>query len=94
MPRISHAEQLYEETVELAEEPGTNWLILYDFHDTKPNSRFWTNIRRLMTHDPGANLIQYSALKTTSRRVAAATKMLVEHYLGTAMTFRVTDAEQ
>jgi hypothetical protein len=93
MPRRSLAEQLYEKTVDLAEEPETHWLVLYDFHETKPNSRFWANIKRLTAHDPGSALVQYSALKTMSRRVATATKRLVEHYGGAAMFFRILDTE-
>lgn len=93
MPRTSLAEQIYETTEDLTEEPDTNWLILYDFHGVKPNTRFWANLRRLTKHDPNSNMIQYSALKTTSKRVASSTKKLVEHYGGAVRVFRAEDVE-
>jgi hypothetical protein len=93
MPRRSLAEQIYQETENITEEPETSWLILYDFHEVKPNTRFWINIKRLTTHDPCSTLIQYSALKTGSKRVASATRRLVEHYGGAARVFRVENVE-
>jgi len=93
MPRTSLAEQIYETTEDLTEEPDTNWLILYDFHGVKPNTRFWANLKRLTKHDPDSNMIQYSALKTTSKRVASSTKKLVEHYGGAVRVFRAEDVE-
>jgi len=28
------------------EEPGAEWILLYDFKETKPDTKFWTNLSR------------------------------------------------
>ena len=49
MPRQSLAEEYYLEAEETPEEPGVEWLLLYDFREAKPSTKFWTNLKRLRT---------------------------------------------
>jgi hypothetical protein len=46
MPKQSLAEEYYMEAEETPEEPGVEWLLLYDFKETKPDTKFWTNLSR------------------------------------------------
>jgi hypothetical protein len=43
MPRQSLAEEYYLETEETPEESGVEWLLLYDFREVKPSTKFWTD---------------------------------------------------
>ena len=61
------------------EEMGT-WLVLYDFKGIKPNSNFWTNIKRVEELVNGGSLIQYSAFTTNSKRGAITVQRLAKHY--------------
>ena len=43
--RKSLAEEYYKETLEEEDEERGTWLVIYDF-SSKPNPRFWRNIKR------------------------------------------------
>ena len=45
--RKSLAEEYYEETSEEEDGEEGGWLVLYDF-GSKPNPRFWGNLKRLV----------------------------------------------
>ena len=77
MGRKSIAEKYYEETPEY-KETGT-WLIIYDF-GSKPNPRFWTNLRRLLALVGSGSVVQYSVLKMTCKRGVIAAVKLARHY--------------
>ena len=40
MVRRSLAEEYYLEAEETPEEPGVEWILLYDFEGTKPSTKF------------------------------------------------------
>ena len=86
MGRKSLAEKFYEEASEGDGEEET-WLVLYDF-GSKPNPRFWGNIRRLIGLVGEGSLVQYSVFMTGSRRGAMAAMMLARHYGATVMVFK------
>jgi len=71
--RKSLAEIIYEEIP--GDEGGEEetWLVLYDF-GSKPNPRFWGNIRRLIGLVGEGSLVQYSVFMTRSRRGAMAVR--------------------
>ncbi len=93
MTRRSLADIYYDETEDEQDETESTWLLLYDFKGVKPNTRFWTNLKRLAAKETGASLIQYSALLTHSKRVVKATKKLAKHYSAETITFTVTEDE-
>jgi hypothetical protein len=51
LPRQSLAEEYYLEAEETPDEPGVEWLLLYDFKEVKPSTRFWTNLHRPATRE-------------------------------------------
>jgi len=89
MTRKSLAEIFYEDSRNEPEETGQEWLLLYDFKGIKPGTKFYTNLTQLATLKGETTLIQYSALLTTSRRVAVAAKRLAAHYGTETTVFRV-----
>jgi len=93
MTRRSLAEILYEETKGTPEEDGEEWLLLYDFKGTKPGTKFYTNLTRLSALKGKTALIQYSALLTSSRRVALAAKNLAAHYGAKTTVFKVVGTD-
>jgi hypothetical protein len=88
MTRKSLAEEYYEELDDVAEEKGAEWILLYDFKGLKPNTKFWTNLKRLTAFGGESALIQYSVFHTDKKRVAAAAKKLAEHYGATTEVFK------
>jgi hypothetical protein len=87
MGRESVADKLYEKYRE--KEAGTHtWLILYDFNDLKPSTRFWDNLKRLQDKSKGNSLLQYSVFMTRDSRVAEAAADLVRYYNGDVLKFR------
>jgi hypothetical protein len=86
MGRRSIADKMLEPYLE--EEPGEDtWLILYDFHKTKPTNKFYDNLKRIQTQTEG-KLIQYSAYMTRDQRAAKAIRDLVHHYHGETTLFK------
>ena len=85
MGRKSIAEEYYGEIPE-KEEEGT-WLVLYDFK-SKPNPRFWANIKRLTRLVGEGSLVQYSVFMTKSRRGAVTAVKIARHYGARVMLFR------
>ena len=93
MTRRSLAEVLYEEAEDAPEEEGQEWLLLYDFEGIKPGTKFYTNLARLSALKGKTELIQYSALLTSSRRVALAAKNLAAHYGAKTTVFKVVETD-
>jgi len=93
MSRRSLAEILYEEAEDTPEEDGQEWLLLYDFEGIKPGTKFYTNLARLSALKGKTALIQYSALITSSRRVAMAAKNLAAHYGAKTTVFKVVETD-
>jgi len=91
MPRKSLAQQLYEDEENQPTDEG-QWLLLYDFRDTHPHLNYWTNLRRLMGFEGESRLIQYSALHTSSRRIARAAEKLARYYGADTELFACTEA--
>jgi hypothetical protein len=92
MTRRSLAEILYEEAEDAPEE-GQEWLLLYDFKGIKPGTKFYTNLARLSALKGKTALIKYSALLTSSRRVALAAKNLAAHYGARTTVFKVVETD-
>ena len=80
MTRPSLADEYYLEAEDTPEEPGVEWILLYDFEGLKPSTRFWTNLSRLAAQSKGSTLIQRSVFLAKSGRVVAAARRLAEHY--------------
>lgn len=78
MGRKSLAEEYLDE-VPVAEEAEGTWLIMYDF-SSKPNPRFWSNLRRLRGLVGESSMVQYSVFMTRSRRGAMVAEKLAMHY--------------
>ena len=76
------------EAEDTPEEPGVEWILLYDFEGLKPSTKFWTNLSRLASKSKGSMLIQRSVFLATSRRVVAAARRLAEHYGARVEIFR------
>ncbi len=93
MTRRGLAEILYEEAEDRPEVEGQEWLLLYDFKGTKPGTKFYTNLTRLSAHKGKTALIQYSALLTSSRRVALAARKLATHYGAKTTVFKVVGTD-
>jgi len=87
MGRKSLAEKFYEETSEEEDGEEGTWLVLYDF-GSKPNPRFWGNIKRLIGLVGEGSLVQYSVFMTRSRRGAMAAMKLARHYGAEVMVFK------
>ena len=86
MGRRSLADKILEPYLE--ENPGEDtWLILYDFHATKPTTKFYQNLKRIQAQTEG-RLIQYSAYMTHDQRAAKAIQDLVHHYQGKTTLFK------
>ena len=85
MGRKSIADKYYEETPEYVEE-GT-WLIVYDF-GSKPNPRFWSNLKKLLTLVDAGSVVQYSVLKMTSKRGMISAVKIARHYGANVMVFK------
>jgi hypothetical protein len=93
MPRKSLAEVLYDEAEDTPEVEGEEWLLLYDFEGIKPGTKFYTNLARLSALKDRTELIQYSALLTSSRRVALAARSLAAHYRAKTTMFKVVETD-
>ena len=85
--RKSIAEGYYEETSEEEEGEEGTWLVLYDFR-SKPNPRFWGNVKRLIGLVGEGSLVQYSVFMTKSRRGAVTAVKIARHYGAHVMLFR------
>ena len=87
MGRISLAKKYYEETSENEDNEEGTWLVLYDF-GSKPNPRFWGNLKRLIGLVGEGSLVQYSVFMTRSRRGANAAEKIARHYGARVMVFK------
>ena len=92
MGRKSLAEKYYEETSEEEDGKEGTWLVLYDFR-SKPNPRFWGNVRRLNGLVGEGSLVQYSVFMTRSRRGAMAAERIARHYGASVMVFKGEEIE-
>jgi hypothetical protein len=78
--RKSLAEEYLDEVpAEEDRSDGRARLVMYDF-DSKPNPRFWLNLRRLVRLLGESSLVQYSVFMTGSRRGAIVAERLARHY--------------
>ena len=92
MGRKSLAQKIFEET-EPDNEKGT-WLILYDFKGIKPNSKFWTNLKRIQKLVGEGTLIQYSVFKTSTKQGAITAHKLAKHYGATTEIYKAEHVDQ
>ena len=92
MGRKSIAEEYYEEIPEKEDEEEGTWLVLYDF-GSKPNPRFWANIKRLVVLVGEGSLVQYSVFMTRSRRGAMVCERIARHYGASVMVFKGAQVE-
>ena len=87
MGRRSLAEQIWEQYTQ--EPPGEeNWLVIYDFQESKPPTKLYDNINRINNLAQDGQLIQYSVYMTRDQRAAKSIQDLVKHYDGSVMLFR------
>jgi hypothetical protein len=77
--RKSLAEEYLDEVPEEEDQSDGTWLVMYDF-DSKPNPRFWLNLRRLVRLLGEGSMVQYSVFMTGSRRGAIVAERLAKHY--------------
>ncbi len=80
MGRKSLAESFYNSVTVKEPQETSTWIVLYDFHGIKPNSRFWYNLKRLAKLAGDGSLVQYSVFMTRSKRGALTAVKLAEHY--------------
>ena len=66
----------------------STWLVVYDFTESRPPTKFWDNLRRLQDLAGEGTLVQYSVFMTRDMRGALAAVDLVKHYKGDVMLFR------
>ena len=86
MGRKSLAEQIWEPYSE--EESGKDtWLVIYDFQDSKPTTKFYNNINRIRNIADDGELVQFSVFMTRDQRAAKSVRDLVRHYDGQVMMF-------
>jgi hypothetical protein len=78
--RKSLAESFYNSVTVKEPQETSTWIVLYDFHGIKPNSRFWYNLKRLAKLAGDGSLVQYSVFMTRSKRGALTAVKLAEHY--------------
>jgi len=88
--RKSLAEKYYEETPE-QEEEGT-WIVLYDFKGIKPSSKYWQNLKRVISLTGDSSLIQYSVFMTRDKRGAITATRLARHYGAEVMAYKVEES--
>jgi hypothetical protein len=87
MGRKTIADTIYEQYKK--EELGEDtWLVLYDFEKTKPSTRFYSNISRIMNHTQDGIMIQLSSFLTNDQRAVKSVKNLVKHYGGSVSLFK------
>ena len=87
MGRRSLADQLWE--THRDEKPGAEtWLIIYDFQESKPTTKFYDNLNRIKSLAVDGELIQFSVYKTSDQRAAKTLRDLVEHYGGEVLLFK------
>ena len=85
--RKSLAEKIFEEYKD--QESGEDtWLVIYDFPNMKPTTKFYDNLNRIKTLAEDGQLVQYSVYMTRDKRAAKAMRDLVKHYDGQVMMFR------
>ena len=77
--RKNLAEECLDEVPEEEDRGEGTWLVMHDF-DSKPNPRFWLNLRRLVRLLGEGSLVQYSVFMTGSRRGAIVAERLARHY--------------
>ena len=77
--RKSLAEEFLEEVTEVKNDGESTWLVMYDF-DSKPNPRFWLNLKRLIRLVGEGSLVQYSVFMTRSRKGDIVADRLAKHY--------------
>ena len=87
MGRKSIAEEYYSEIPEEEDEEEGTWLVMYDFK-SKPNPRFWGNVKRLIGLVGEGSLVQYSVFMTRSKRGAMAAERIARHYGASVMVFK------
>ena len=80
MGQKSLAESFYNSVTVKEPQETSTWIVLYDFHGIKPNSRFWYNLKRLAKLAGDGSLVQYSVFMTRSKRGALTAVKLAEHY--------------
>jgi len=84
--RKSIAQKIYEGLESIEDQEGT-WLVIYDFK-SKPNPRFWGNLRRIKGWAGDGELIQYSVYRAESRRSALTAVKVAEYYGADVVLFR------
>ncbi len=83
----SLAQRFLEESEADPEDPS-DWIIVYDFINKKPNPQFWRNLKKMKCRS-SLRRIQYCVLFTTKRYEALAAVRLAEHYGAVVELFRV-----
>ena len=92
MGRKSIAEEYYSEIPEEEDGEEGTWLVMYDFK-SKPNPRFWGNVKRLIGLVGEGSLVQYSVFMTRSKRGAMAAERIARHYGASVMVFKGASVE-
>jgi hypothetical protein len=90
MGRRSLAETFYEES-NIENTYLYDWVVIYDFHKTKPNRNFYTNLKRLREVVPDAWMEQYSVFKTRDFKGALTAWKLAKHYGAETALYKVEE---
>ncbi len=88
MGRKSIAEKFYEETA-IDQEVGS-WLVLYEFKGVKPNTKFWSNLTRVIAFT-GGDADMRGVFRSNSKRGALTAIKIVKHYGGEYSLFKVEE---
>ena len=88
MGRKSTAEKFFDET-EIDQEVGS-WLVLYKFKGIKPNTKFWSNLTRVIALT-GGDADMRGVFRTNSKRGALIAVKIVKHYGGESSLFKVEE---
>ena len=90
MGRKSLAEKFYDETA-IDQEIGS-WLVLYKFKDVKPNTKFWSNLTRVIALT-GGDADMRGVFRTNSKRGALTVLKIVKHYNGESSLYKVEEVK-
>ena len=92
MGRFSMATKLWRHNVKDDEDEGI-YVLLYSFEGTKPNPKFWNNLKKLKEYGGEDARARRNAFIVDSKRCALSVKKLVEHFGGNVISFKGYEVE-
>ncbi|MCW4050743.1 MAG: hypothetical protein NWE89_13515 [Candidatus Bathyarchaeota archaeon] len=92
MGRRSLAEIILDQIPEYPDEES-QWIVLYDFRDMKPNPNFWKNLDRVKMKMGDGHNPQFSVFLTNKRKAAIAAARLARHYKAEVLVYKVQEQD-